>query len=104
MLTVKCTVALLPAAIERPDQVTVPPEFVPPLSAETKLVLAGTGSVIVTPVAAALPMFFSVSVYVTLLDGPTGFPAPTTSRRRCTSRTGPRRCRRRACSGTTGRG
>ena len=32
------------------------------LSAETKLVLSGTGSVIVTPVASALPMFFSVIV------------------------------------------
>ena len=34
----------------------------PPLSADMKLVLAGIGSVIVTPVASALPMFLSVSV------------------------------------------
>ena len=62
MLTVKWTVVLPPAATVRPDHVTVPLEFVPPPSAETKLVFAGTGSVIVTPVAAALPMFFTVSV------------------------------------------
>src|SRR6185503_3734749 len=77
MLTVKCTVVLPPAATERLDHVTVPPTFVPPPSAETNVVFAGTGSVIVTPVAAALPMFLSVSVYVTSLEGPTGLPAST---------------------------
>jgi hypothetical protein len=60
MLTVKCNVMLPPAGTVLPDHVTVPAEFVPPSAAETKLVLSGTGSVIVTPVAAALPMFFSV--------------------------------------------
>ena len=47
MLTVRCTVTLSPGATVRPDQVTTPPVFVPPLSAETKLVLSGSGSVIV---------------------------------------------------------
>src|SRR6185436_16559063 len=80
MLTVKCTDVLPPAGTVRFDHVTVPLEFVPPLSADTKVVLAGTGSVIVTPVAFALPMFFTVSVYVTLLEGPTGVPASTFER------------------------
>jgi hypothetical protein len=39
-----------------------PPTSVPPLSADTKLVLAGIGSEIVTPVASALPTFLSVNV------------------------------------------
>src|SRR6266542_3347837 len=85
MLAVKWTAVLLPAAIVRPDHVTVPAEFVPPPSAETKVVFAGTGSVMVTPVAAALPMFLTVSVYVTLLEGPTGAPASTLE----TTRAGP---------------
>src|SRR4029079_15850605 len=59
MLTVKCTDMLPPAAMFRPDHVTAPPEYVPPLSAEVKVVLARTGSVMVTPVAAALPMFLT---------------------------------------------
>ena len=45
-----------------PLHVTLPFAKVPPLSADAKLVFAGIGSVIVTPVASALPMFFSVSV------------------------------------------
>jgi hypothetical protein len=62
MLTTRCTVTLAPGAIVRPVHVTTPALFVPPLSAETKLVLSGSGSVIVTPVAGALPSFLSVSV------------------------------------------
>ena len=38
-----------------PGLLGIPSFIVPPLSAETKLVLSGTGSVSVTPVAAALP-------------------------------------------------
>ena len=74
ILTRRCTVTLPPVFVMlcvsgsvvafgtvSPDQVTTPfASAVPPLSAETKLVFAGIGSVIVTPVASALPMFFSV--------------------------------------------
>src|SRR5258705_5543258 len=80
MLTVKCTERLPPAATVWFDQVTVPPEAVPPLSADTNVGLAGTGSVIVTVVASAFPMFLTVRVYVTLLEGPTGLPASTFER------------------------
>ena len=70
MLTVKCTVALPPAGTDRPVHVTVlssflpfpPSDRVPPLSAETNDVLSGTGSVTVTSVAAAFPMFLTVIV------------------------------------------
>ena len=71
MLTVKCTwmtpgtpgVPPEPAlGTVRFDQVTTPFCAVPPWSADTKLVFAGSGSLIVTPVASALPMFLSVSV------------------------------------------
>ena len=82
MLTVKCTVTLPPAGTVSPDHVTVPALFVPPLSADTNDVFSGTGSVIVTSVAAALPMFFSVTEYWTLLVGPTGLPASTLPRTR----------------------
>jgi len=60
--TVRCSETLAPAAKVRPLQVTVPAEIVPPPLAETKLVLAGIGSLIVTPVAVALPMFLTVIV------------------------------------------
>ena len=50
---------------------------VPPSVAETNVVFAGSGSVIVTPLASSLPMFRTVSVYVRLLVGPTGTPAST---------------------------
>src|SRR5258706_1261990 len=54
--TRRCTDMMPPAATDRPVHVAVPPTLVPKLSAETKLVFAGTGSVTVIPVAAALPM------------------------------------------------
>src|SRR5689334_11991922 len=62
IFTVRWTETLPGDGIEMPDHFTVPPLFVPPESAETKLVLAGIGSLIVTPVAAALPMLRSVIV------------------------------------------
>ena len=62
MLTVSCTEVLPPLVTMRFVQVTVPLMFAPPLLAETNVVFAGTGSVSVTPVASALPMFLSVSV------------------------------------------
>src|SRR5712692_605858 len=46
-----------PAAREAIDQETVEPERVPPPVALTKEVLAGTVSLITTPVAPALPEF-----------------------------------------------
>src|SRR2546425_4138876 len=82
MLTVSCTDVLPPLVTVRFVQATVPLMFAPPLLAETNVVFAGTGSVRVTPVASALPMFRSVIVYVTLLDGPTGLPASTFERTR----------------------
>ena len=45
-----------PAARLPTDQVTTPEARVPPAVAETKVVLAGTVSVITTPVALALPV------------------------------------------------
>src|SRR6266851_2843165 len=60
--TRRCTAMLPPAAIDKPVHVAVPPALVPPLPAKTKLVFAGTGSVTVTPVAAALPMLRTVIV------------------------------------------
>ena len=66
---------LPPAGTDLPDHVTLPPPPEPPSWAETKLVLAGIGSVMVTPVASALPMLRSVIVYLRLLPGPTGTPA-----------------------------
>ena len=53
---------LPPAGTVSPVHVTLPVGSVPPSSADTKVVLSGTGSVMVTPVAAALPMFFTVIV------------------------------------------
>ena len=60
ILTVRWTVTLPADGTDSPDHLTVPPTFAPPLSADTKLVLAGIGSLIVTPVAAALPMLRSL--------------------------------------------
>src|SRR2546423_11309568 len=62
MFTVRWTVTLPADGTVSPDHVTAPPALAPPRSAETKLVLAGIGSVIVTPVAAALPMLRNVMV------------------------------------------
>src|SRR5256885_1039572 len=53
ILTRRCTVALPPDAMEKPDQLTVPPSFAPPSPALTNAVLPGTGSVTATPVAPA---------------------------------------------------
>ena len=61
MLTVNCTEMLPPLGTARFVQTTVPLTFAPPV-AETNVVFAGTGSVMTTPVASALPMFLSVSV------------------------------------------
>ncbi len=60
--TVRCTVTDAPAPSVGTDHETTPSERAPPPSADTKLVFAGIGSVIVTPVASALPMFRSVRV------------------------------------------
>src|SRR5258706_1827260 len=65
---------LSPAAPVLPVQVTLPPPPLPPSCADTNDVLAGIGSVTFTPVAAALPMLCTVTVYVRLLPGPTGIP------------------------------
>ena len=47
-----------PAAARPPRvQVTTPPDCVPPAVADTKVVLAGTVSVMITPVAPAVPVF-----------------------------------------------
>src|SRR6266702_2328368 len=62
IFTVRWTETLPADGIEMPDHLTVPSLFVPPESAETKLVLAGMGSLIVTVVAVALPMLRSVIV------------------------------------------
>src|SRR3954452_25410189 len=75
--TTRCTVTLAPGASFATFHVTTPFDSAPPASADTKLVRAGTGSVIETSVASALPMFFSVSVYEIRSDGPTRSPAST---------------------------
>src|SRR5690242_14155813 len=62
ILTRRCTDTLLADGIEMPVHFAAPPLLVPPASAETKLVLAGIGSVMVTPVAVALPMLRRVMV------------------------------------------
>ena len=59
--TSKWTAMLPPAGIDLPVQRTVV-SACPPWSAEMNVVFAGIGSVIVTPVAAALPMLRTVSV------------------------------------------
>jgi hypothetical protein len=62
MLSFSVTSALALGAMLSPDHVTRPWANVPPLSADRKLVLSGSGSVIVTPVASALPTFRSLIV------------------------------------------
>src|SRR3954447_5801096 len=79
-LTVKWTETLPCAGTVSPLHWTLPLATVPPSCAAGDVVFAGTGSEIVTPVPAALPMFFSVSVYVMVLEGPTGVPASTFDR------------------------
>ena len=51
-----------PDGMARPVHLTLPLLYVPPLSADMKVVLSGIGSVMVTPVASALPMFLRVRV------------------------------------------
>ena len=58
--TLRCTTVLPEAGTVSPVQVATPSTFVPPLSADTKLVFAGIGSVILTPVAAPFPMLRTV--------------------------------------------
>src|SRR5438093_353956 len=60
--TVTWTVVLPPEARPPIVQVTVPPDSAPPASAETKEVPAGTGSVMVTPVAAEGPALWATIV------------------------------------------
>ena len=55
--TTSCTVPEPPAASAPTFQVTTPAARVPPAVADTKLVLAGTVSVITTPLAFAVPVF-----------------------------------------------
>src|SRR4029079_13215777 len=62
MLTWNVRSTLAPAARLMPLQVTLPPPDVPPWPADENVVLAGIGSLTVTPVAAALPMLRSVIV------------------------------------------
>jgi hypothetical protein len=75
--TVKVTSIEPWAGTLSPFQVTAPPSFTPPWPADTNVVLAGTGSVIRTPVASPLPMLRSVIVYWRSLDGPIGTSALT---------------------------
>src|SRR6266581_8981979 len=56
-LTTSCTDVDVPAFSAPMFQVTTPPASVPPPVADTKLVFAGTVSVITTPVALAFPAF-----------------------------------------------
>ena len=60
--TVTCRVAVAPSATVPRFQVTVPPASRPPLSADTKLVPAGTSSVTTTFVASDGPSFATTSV------------------------------------------
>ena len=63
MLTVKCTAMLPPAGTVSPVHVTVAAGERPAVVGRHEAsCCAGIGSVIVTPVAAALPMFLSVIV------------------------------------------
>src|SRR5262245_21524789 len=54
--TVTCADPDAPAARVPSDQVTIPPESVPPPVAATNVVFEGTGSVTITPVAVTLPV------------------------------------------------
>src|SRR6185437_8990460 len=60
--TVTWTVVLPPAASPPRVQVTVPADSEPPASAETKEVPAGTGSEMLTPVAADGPSLWATIV------------------------------------------
>src|SRR5882672_2658297 len=55
--TTSCTDPEAPAATAPTFQVTTPAASVPPPVADTKLVFAGTVSLITTPVALAFPVF-----------------------------------------------
>src|SRR5262245_44023534 len=72
MRTTIWTEPLAPAARLPGDQVTTPPESVPPPVAETKVVLAGTVSVTTAPVALALPVLDRESVEEGLPPAATG--------------------------------
>ena len=52
--------------------VTVPPDAVPPLSAETNVVPFGTGSLTTTPVAFDGPEFWTAIAYVRSVPAPAG--------------------------------
>src|SRR2546428_7927100 len=53
-------------------QVTVPPDSLPPPSADTNEIPAGTGSVNVTPVAPDGPLIVTTIVYTTSFPAETG--------------------------------
>src|SRR2546425_491376 len=65
--TVICTVPDAPAPSAPMFQVTTPAASEPPAVADTKVTLAGTVSVMTTPVASSLPVLEYERVYVTLL-------------------------------------
>src|SRR3954453_11239788 len=62
IVTVKFSARLPPAGTVLLFQTTLPDLTLPPWPAETNVVLAGKGSDTVTPDAAALPMFLTVTV------------------------------------------
>src|SRR5438445_10656062 len=57
-LTTSCTDPEAPAPTAPMFQVTTPPDGAPPAVADTNAVFAGTGSLITTPVAFAVPVFW----------------------------------------------
>ena len=60
--TTNCTLPLPPAATVPIAHRTVPAVLIPPPVADTKLVFAGTTSVITTPLAAPVPVLLYASV------------------------------------------
>src|SRR3989442_10526006 len=70
--TVICTEPEAPAPSAPMFQVTTPAASEPPAVADTKVTLAGTVSVMTTPVASSLPVFEYDRVYVTLFPAATG--------------------------------
>ena len=60
--TAKCTCTWPPAGMVRSVHRMPAGRSRPPWSADWKVVLGGSGSVMLTPVAGALPMFFTVIV------------------------------------------
>src|SRR5439155_11224240 len=70
--TTSCTEPEAPAASAPIDQVTTEPDRVPPAVALTNAVLAGTVSLITTPVAVTFPEFEYDSVYVRVAPAATG--------------------------------